>query len=227
MLIGKLKNYLKIDIMAYLVDGKNKKVLILSSIFVMMIPVAVLISAKITSVFGLTLTVGAFAYVITFPITDIIGDVKGKEAARQLVNLGLISYLLTVVFVQFAIYMPPADFWSENQEAYKMTLGLTPRIALGSIMAYYLSQLHDVWAFHFWKKITHNKFLWLRNNLSTLVSQLLDSIVFILIAFYGTVSNSVLISMVVGQYIVKLCIAIIDTPVVYLGVWWLKKENKV
>ena len=115
-----------------------------------------------------------------------------------------------------------------QQEAYVLVVGMVPRIVLGSLVAYLISQLHDVWAFHFWKGKTKGKHLWIRNNASTIVSQLIDSVVFVTIAFIGVVPGSVLLMMIVVQYVSKVIIAIVDTPFIYLGVWWLKgKREKV
>ncbi len=129
------------------------------------------------------------------------------------------------MFSQLAIKLPAADFWVENNDAYKVVLGIVPRIILGSLCSYTVSQYHDIWAFHFWKKLTKNKFLWLRNNLSTITSQFIDTLIFVTIAFYGSVPNNILISMVIGQFLIKLLIAIVDTPIVYLLVFWLKRSK--
>ena len=87
-----------------------------------------------------------------------------------------------------------------------------------------MSQYHDVWAFNFWRRITKEKHLWLRNNASTLVSQAIDTFLFIFLAFYGVVP---VIPLILGQYFVKLCIALLDTPVVYLFVHLIKKKESL
>jgi hypothetical protein len=93
---------------------------------------------------------------------------------------------------------------------------------IASLVAYVCSQYHDVWAFHFWKRVTSARFLWLRNNASTIVSQLLDSVVFITIAFYGSMP---LVPLIVGQWVVKVGIAVlVDTPLVYLLVYLLRRR---
>jgi hypothetical protein len=99
---------------------------------------------------------------------------------------------------------------------------MTPRIILASFIAYLLSQTHDVWAFHFWKKLFRGRHLWLRNNISTASSQLLDTVVFISVAFLGIMPVGQLIA---GQYVVKLGIALLDTPLVYLLVWLIRKNS--
>jgi hypothetical protein len=107
-------------------------------------------------------------------------------------------------------------------KSFENVLGLAPRVVFASIIAFAVSQTHDVYAFHFLKEKTEGRFLWLRNNASTMVSQLIDTVVFILIAFYGVFPPQAIASMILGQYILKLTIAIVDTPFMYLAVYTWK-----
>jgi uncharacterized integral membrane protein (TIGR00697 family) len=203
--------------------SQETKRLILYTAYISVLTVSLLISAKITTLIGLTFTVGAFAYAITFPITDTISEVYGRKEAQTLVYLGFIAYLMVVLYSQLAVYLPSANFWQENQDAYETVIGLVPRIVIASFISYTISQYHDVWAFHFWKKITNGKHLWLRNNASTISSQIIDTVIFVTIAFYAVVPNNVLVEMMIGQFLIKMIIAIVDTPIVYMLVSWLKK----
>ena len=110
--------------------------------------------------------------------------------------------------------MPGAGIW-EAQEAYDRILGGVPRVVLGSMVGYLVSQNHDVYAFDFWRRKTDGRHLWFRNNASTVVSQAIDTSLFITIAFWGVVPNDVFVSIFLGQYLVKVIIALVDTPVVY------------
>jgi hypothetical protein len=113
----------------------------------------------------------------------------------------------------------PAPFVSEEfLRSFESVLGFAPRIVVASITAYAISQTHDVYAFHFWRQKTKGKFLWFRNNASTMVSQLIDTVIFITIAFYGVFPTNAILSMIVGQYILKLIIAAVDTPFMYVAV---------
>ena len=202
---------------------ENKKTM-LFCLFMATITTSLLISAKITTIFFFTFTVGAFAYAITFVITDAISEVFGRDEANKLIYFGWMSYAVVILFSQLAINLPPADFWLEKQPAYEIVIGVVPRIILGSLCSYTVSQYHDIWAFHLWKKITRGKHLWLRNNASTITSQFIDTIIFITIAFYGLVPNDILLSMVFSQFMIKLFIAVADTPIVYILVRWLRKS---
>ena len=113
-----------------------------------------------------------------------------------------------MVFIIFlAGIFPSAEFW-ENQGAFDLILGSVPRIVFASMVAYLLSQHHDVISFHIWKKYTKGKHLWLRNNASTVISQAFDTVVFVTIAFAGTVDFSMLVNMILTQYVVKILIAL-------------------
>ena len=120
--------------------------------------------------------------------------------------------------VKIAIAWPPAPFWT-GQAAFQTTLQLTERIVLGSLVAYVVSQNWDVRVFHKLKEMTDGRHLWLRNNVSTMTSQALDTVIFITIAFYGVLP---VVPMIIGQYIVKLLIAALDTPFIY-GVRWARR----
>jgi len=115
-----------------------------------------------------------------------------------------------------AIRLPPAGFW-EGQEAFVTIFGSSLRIVLASFIAYILAQNHDVWAYDYLKKLTKGKHLWLRNNASTWVSQTIDTIVFVTIAFYGVFP---IWNMIWGIVFLKVIIAAIDTPFLYLIRWY-------
>jgi len=111
--------------------------------------------------------------------------------------------------------------------AYTVFFSTSMRIALASVLAFYLAQMHDIWAFNFWKKKTGGKFLWLRNNLSTMVSQIVDSTVFMFVAFYNpeTFPAPLVVKLIIPYYIFKVLFALLDTPFAYLGVWWARRDG--
>ncbi len=150
----------------------------------------------------------------TFLMTDILSELWGREVATRAVWIGFLTMICFSIAVEAAVFWPAAPFALERAEMFNGILGQTPRIALASIVAYFVSQHHDVWAYHFWKEKTNNRHLWLRNNASTIVSQLLDSAIFITIAFYGTMPIA---SMILDMWLVKIVIAVLDTPFLYWG----------
>jgi queuosine precursor transporter len=199
----------------------DRAFIILLSVFAAGITIASVLANKIINVFGLFVPAGILAYSITFLCTDVINEIWGKERAKQTVFGGFIALVAVLILVQIGLYWPKAPFWG-NETAFQSILGSTTRIIVASFIAYLISQFHDVWAFNFWKGVTNNRHLWLRNNLSTAVSQLLDSLIFITIAFYGVMPVWPLI---LGQWIIKIAIALLDTPVVYLVVWAIRNNG--
>ncbi len=183
---------------------------------------AIAVSGKIVSILGFTPAATVIAYSLTFVCTDAISEIFGKLRAKQVVYAGIIAQLLTMALILAAIRMPSAEFW-ENQEAFETIMSTSARVTIASIFAYIVSQLHDVWAFHFWRRLTHGKHLWLRNNMSTMSSQAIDTVIFITIAFVGIYPIGPII---LGQFVVKLLIAAIDTPIVYAIVLWTRSSVK-
>lgn len=205
-------------------EPNYRKLILLVGLFITALTTSNIISTKIFMIGGIALTVGVVAYPITFLISDTISEVWGKRTARQMVMAGLFANIVMLILLYFARILPPAPFWP-NQEAFDLILGGVPRVVLASLLAYIVSQTYDVWSFHFWKNKTNGKHLWLRNNASTMVSQILDSVIFVTVAFYGLMPNEAVISMIAVQYIVKFGIALIDTPLCYALVSWAKKEE--
>lgn len=198
--------------------------LILVGIFIGAIVVSNIIAVKIINISGIIISVGSIVYPITFLVTDVINEIWGKRIATQVVLAGFVASLFTVMVIQISIFAPPAVFW-EEQQSYVTIFRSVPRVVAASMVTYLIVQTHDVYAFHFWKVKTKGKMLWLRNNASTFVSQTLDSALFTTLAFWGTVPN--LFQMIIGGIVVKIIIAIADTPFCYLGVGLIRKLTNV
>ena len=177
---------------------------------------------KLIEVFGMTATLGNIVYAASFFSTDVLSEIYGKEEATRAVWLGFFSLIMMTVWMQFALWFQPSQF-DQAQEHLSSIFKIMPRITIGSLSAYLLSQHHDVWAFHFWKKVTKNKHLWLRNNLSTMVSQAIDTLTFCTIAFAGVYEMRVFWSIVLSTYVLKWLVALFDTPFIYIAVRWKEK----
>lgn len=198
---------------------------VLVALFTSSIVVANLTASKLVQVWWLTFPAGTLAYCITFLCTDLYTEFFGKRETELVVLAGFAANVLMVFLVQVAIAAPAAPFQREYQGIYERVLGSTWRITLASMAAYLASQSHDVWAFHFWGRLTAGRHLWLRNNASTMVSQLIDTALFTSIAFWGVVPLQGLLSMVVTLYLVKWVVAILDTPFCYMGVHAISKAT--
>ena len=193
------------------------------------IPVAVMVAnvqvTKTIELFGITATLGNIVYASSFLVTDILSENYGKKEAGRAVIIGFFTLIMFTLLMNLALFFEPSseDF---AHESLATIFGFLPRIMLASLVAYGVSQSHDVWAFHFWKKKwPETKHLWLRNNLSTMVSQLLDSVIFSLIAFYGVFSTGILLEIMLTTYLLKWVVAALDTPFVYLGKYMLKRYD--
>lgn len=209
-----LANFLLI-ILAYKLFGKWG--------LIMWIPVSVIVAniqvVQTIKLFGLAATLGNIVYATSFLVTDILSENYGKREAKKAIWIGFFSLISMTLLMNIALYFKPLegdDFSFITHEATTTIFKLMPRIALASLAAYLLSQQHDVWAFDFWKKRFHKENqLWLRNNLSTMVSQLIDSSVFVLIAFYSVFEGEVLFEIFITTYFLKWIVAAADTPFVY------------
>lgn len=207
---------LLIVIVAFYLWGKyGLYAMIAASVIVCNIQVVLLVE-----MFGKVATLGNIVYASIFLSTDILSECYGKKEARRGVWIGFFCLFMATIAMQFAIHFKPfipldseKDLMPHMIEIFR----LMPRITLASLIAYLVSQHHDIWAFHFWRMKTEGRMLWLRNNLSTLVSQLIDSLIFTLIAFWGAVGSSDLLQIIATTYLFKLVVAGVDTPFIYLA----------
>ena len=156
---------------------------------------------------------------LTFPVTDIISEVWGKQYAKITVWLSFAAQAGFVLLIQGSIYVPAADVWTQ-QAVYAEVLGSGPRILIASFVAFLTSQLWDVVVYSKLKQLCGGRYLWLRNNVSTFTSQLLNSAIFITIAFYD---SAPILEMLLGSLALKWVIAAIDTPLVYAGVHFITR----
>ena len=200
----------------------STKYIYLGATFVMGLVVANFIAVKLVSIGPLVFPASVLAYSITFLMTDTIGEVWGKRSANIIVLSGFFASIIMIGLVYLSIMVPSASIW-KNQDAYELIIGLSPRITIASMLAYLISQFNDVWLFHLIREKTAGRKLWIRNNVSTAGSQLLDQFFFVIFAFGGIVDLKNLFIIIASGYIVKITIAALDTPFVYLLVRWARK----
>jgi len=168
-------------------------------------------ASKSVMVGGIVVPAAVFIYSLTFTLIDLINERLGKEGARQVVYAGFAANLLLAGYSWFAVALPPAPFY-QGQEAFAGVLGSTPRIVFASLTAYLVSSLIDVQFFAWWReRIGRGK--WMRVLASNAVSTLVDSIVFISIAFWGVLP---VLPLIQGQYIVKMAVTVVSIPLIYL-----------
>lgn len=200
---------------------ERKAFTLLTSLFIGSLVMAAVVSTKIISIFGFYAPAGVLAYSVTFIVSDIISEIWGKERANEVIHCGFIALLTAIALSWAALHWTAAPFW-HGQDGFASVLGNTPRIVLASLLAYLVSQTNDVRLFHLLRRMTNGKHLWLRNNLSTIISQLIDSTIFVTVAFYGVMPVT---DIIIGQWVAKICIAFLDTPLVYAGVNLLRHRT--
>ncbi|MEB3780342.1 MAG: queuosine precursor transporter [Desulfurococcales archaeon] len=208
---------------------------LLASFFVASLTASNLLASKIIEVKVGSIILRApaafIAYAATFLFTDIISEVFGRRAASLVVRAGFIAQLLVLFYIGVALKLPYSEVSPVAEQAYSSVVFSGTNIIAASLIAYLISQHHDVWAFHLWRRVTRGRYLWLRNNASTLVSQLIDTVLFITLAFSiipglhgeNALPLNIVASIIAGQYLLKAIVALIDTPFVYLGVLLVNK----
>ncbi len=204
----------------------DNKELFLFALFITSMVLVNTIGTKIISLFNIRVSVGIFFMPVLFLITDIIGEVKGKKRALFFVRISIIMLIFSFLMVALCVVIPPHSSYSLNKE-YSNIFGSTLRMTLASLISFAISQNIDIIVFSLVKKITKEKHLWIRNNVSTMISQLFDTTIFMFIAFYNInpkFNTAFIISLIIPYWIFKIIFALLDTPFCYLGVKWLKKE---
>lgn len=186
---------------------------LLTAMFCLGLLTSNLFGGKLINILDFTVAGAIVTYPLTFLTTDIISEIWGKKEASNCVKIGIIVQIGFLVLGYLSLKIPSLQQTEHLQECLAIVLNQGMRLTLASLGAFMVSQTTDVILFHWLKEKTHNKHKWLRNNASTMCSQFIDTIIFIVIAFYGVVDNIWL--MVFAQYLIKWMLAALDTPFFY------------
>ncbi len=181
--------------------------------------ISVVVAGKLVNVWGFSLSAAILLYSATFLATDTLSEFWGKKTAFKAIIAGLFADIILVYTIRIAIAWEPSGYW-QSQEAFQEVLGSTWRIVIASVVGYVAAQSHDVIAYAFLKKRFKGKHMWFRNNASTWVSQLIDSVFFYTIAFWG---KAPIVELIAVTMLFKIGIAIIDTPFLYIIKWYYGK----
>ncbi|WP_044894117.1 queuosine precursor transporter [Bacillus alveayuensis] len=180
---------------------------------------------KTVELLGLTATLGNVMYGSAFLVTDILSEKYGKKEAQKAVWLGFFTLISLTIVMQLALLYQPHEL-DYAQQSLETIFGLLPRIAAGSLLAFIISQSLDVYLFHFIKnRFPKNSQLWIRNNISTMISQLVDTLIFTSVAFLGVFSMNEWWQIFFTTYILKWLVAVFDTPFVYIAKQFPKRER--
>lgn len=172
--------------------------------------------------FGMKQTLGNVMFASSYLITDILSENEGKKAASKAVWIGVFTSVAMVLFTQYwLLYTPSSEDWAA--EHIKAIFSTTPRLLLASFLGYVVSQRFDVWLYHRWWALTtektgdSTKLLWLRNNASTLISQVINTVIFTLMAFWGIYDKNTLFAVMLSSYVIYVFTSLLDTPAIYLS----------
>ena len=178
--------------------------------------------------FGIKLfeiSVGILPYPITFLITDLISEIYGKKKANQIVVTGIFASLFSMLIVYTANVVPATDWSPVKDDIYTTVFGSTAIAVMASMMAYLLAQFIDIQIYHFWKRLTKGKHLWIRNNCSTFLSQFVDTFtVLFLLCSFGEIAWDLFLGLLIAGFLFKVMIAALDTPFLYLGVYLFRQR---
>ena len=203
--------------------------LLLASLFITSLVVSNLIFQKFfywypldLNIFGnhlFELSVGILPYPLTFLITDLISEIYGKKKANQVVVTGIFASFFSMAILLIANRVPAIENSPIDDLTFNKVFALSPIAVLASMIAYLLAQFVDIRIYHFWKKLTRGKMLWLRNNFSTFSSQLIDTILVVgLLSFFDVLEWSLFWGLVISGFLFKVLVAALDTPILYFFV---------
>ena len=212
--------------MPQLSEVAQKKILIALAIYLASLFAANTLGLKIMPfILGLHVSVAIFSFPFVFLTTDVIGEVYGKRMAKLFVLCGFIATAMFVLYSLISIALPwdPAGEWVH--ESYNQVFGISARIAFASLIAFAIAEYQDVISFFFFKATIGSRFFWLRSNLSNLWSQFLDTVFFMLIAFYGVYDNDTLFGIIISWWLFKVTMGFVYTPLSYLSLRLLRDKT--
>lgn len=175
------------------------------------------ITTKFFDFFGFTASAGLVTYAGIFLATDMLTEKYGKAVGFQTVRMSFFVGVVFILMTQMNLFFEPLRFSQEHSDAMSVVYGSTIRVMAAGFFAYLIAQHFDVWIYHRISEMTKGRFLWMRNIGSTIMSQVIDSILFFTLAFYGTMPNNVFVQIIFTGIILKVLIALLDTPFMYLS----------
>lgn len=194
------------------------------TLFCVILVISNIASTKMTQFGWLTLDAGTILFPLSYIFGDIFAEVYGWKISKNIIILGFAAIVLNALILAIVQYLPVASFW-ENQKSYEVILWLVPRITLGSIFGYLAGSLSNAWSLLWIRKLTGQKWLWVRTIGSTLIGESLDTVVFCSIAFFGTMGNIDLFHLAISNIIFKVAVEAVCTPVTYRVIGWMKKNT--
>lgn len=219
------------------VTASERVYVLLLSLFISLLLLTNVITSKYIQLGPFTFTAGSWTYPFTFLFIDLITELYGKNRAKLTIWLGLLASILMTGLIYAAHHVSTYTYSLVSQKSFAVVFGFTPGIVLGSMVAYVIAQQVDVYLFDWLRRLTSSRYLWLRNNVATLVGQLFDTAIFAAIAwvFYPLVDIQHIIEPITwetwyqitrNEYMLKVIFTFINIPLVYVGVYWVKRYIK-
>lgn len=196
------------------------------AIFITCLITANIVAVKLVDVFGFVLPAGTIIFPISYIFGDVLTEVYGYRQARRVIWLGFFCNFIVVVAIWIGQVLPPSSFW-DGQKAYERILGYTPRLLVASFLAYLVGEFANSFVLAKMKIATKGRWLWTRTIGSTLVGEGLDSSVFMILAFFGTIPTVTLLLAVFTQWLVKSVYEAVATPLTYIVVDFLKRKEGI
>lgn len=209
----------------------------LLTLFVGLLVLTNVITSKYIQLGGFMFTAGALTYPFTSLLLDLITEVYGKARATMAIWLGLLASVLMTGLIYLANYIPTYERSLVSQEAFEIVFGFTPGILIGSLLAYLIAQFIDIYLFYLIRRLTKGKYLWLRNNVGSLVSQLFDTAIFATVAWViwpridskhhiDPIAWDTFYLITRNEYMLKVAFSLLNIPAVYAGVYWIRNYTK-
>jgi len=213
--------------MQILTDRDHKKILVCLTLYLTSLFAANTLGIKLMPfIFGTHLSVAVFSFPLVFIMTDVIGEVYGKQMAKNFVLAGVVSIILFLFYSLISALAP----WSQDslwaKDGYNQIFSLSVRFSIASVAAFVIAEYQDVFSFFFLKNKIGKKYFWIRSNLSNIWSQLLDTIIFMSIAFVGVYPLATIVTIIIPWWLFKVVMGFLYTPLSYFGIFLLKENNE-
>lgn len=213
--------------MMQLTERSYKRLLIALAIYLTSLFAANTLGLKIMPfLFGSHLSVAVFSFPVVFLMTDVVGEVYGKRAAKFFVLAGFVSTALFMGYSLLSLVLPWSHDGAWARQGYNQIFGISVRIALASLTAFFIAEYQDVLSFFFFREKLGVRFFWLRSFLSNLWSQLLDTMIFMVIAFAGLYATHTLVNIILSWWLYKVAMGALYTPLSYVGIYFLRERHK-
>ena len=215
---------------------KIEKMDLLIAVYIFCVAVSELMGAKTFPVFDwgwvrLNASVAVFVIPLIFTINDVVTEVYGKERARSIIRSSLVVILLILLYSLLVTNLPASKRFASSESSYDAVFGLSARISAASLIAFALSDFLDVYIFVWLRQKLGKGGLWFRNNVSNFISEFIDSATFLILAFYAfnqsfSGNMSFIVSLLIPYWLLRCVLSVLETPLVYLGVRWLKGNSR-